>query len=195
SRAFRMGTRRRGFCALGSVKTNIGHLDAAAGIAGLIKTVLALEKKEIPPSLHFTAPNPRLDLAASPFHVNARLTEWRSEGGPRRAGVSSFGLGGTNAHVVLEEAPPAEPSGPSRPRQLVVLSARSAAALERVTDDLAAHLRAAAEPGPARFAHFADIAWTLQAGRRAFRHRRALVAASAEEAAEALASRDPRRVR
>ncbi len=192
TRAFRLGTSRRGFCALGSIKTNIGHLDAAAGVAGLIKTVLALEKKEIPPSLHFVAPNPQIDFAASPFYVNARLTEWRTEGGPRRAGVSSFGLGGTNAHVVLEEAPPAAPSGPSRPRQLLVLSARSSEALERATDDLAAHLRSLPEAG---LSYFADVAWTLQAGRRAFRRRRALVATSAEEAAQVLADRDPRRLR
>src|SRR6185369_12424809 len=185
---------RRGFCAVGSIKTNIGHLDAAAGVAGLLKTVLALEKREIPPSLNFTVPNPQIDFAASPFYVNDRLGEWRTEGGPRRAGVSSFGLGGTNAHVVLEEAPPAEPSGPSRPQQLLVLAARSAAALERATDRLAAHLGAPLEPG-ADLANFPDIAWTLQTGRSAFRHRRALVAPSAADAAQALAERDPRRLR
>jgi acyl transferase domain-containing protein len=192
TRAFRLGTSRRNFCAVGSIKTNIGHLDAAAGVAGLIKTVLALEKGEIPPSLHYTAPNPQIDFAASPFYVNIRRTEWRTDGGPRRAGVSSFGLGGTNAHVVLEEAPPAEPSGPSRRWQLLVLSARSSSALERATDDLAAHLRSLPEPGPSELT---DVAWTLQAGRNTFRHRRALVAASAKEAARALAERDPRRLR
>ncbi|MGO4759718.1 ketoacyl-synthetase C-terminal extension domain-containing protein, partial [Streptomyces sp. 2MCAF27] len=91
-----------GHCALGSVKSNIGHLDSAAGVAGLIKTVLAVEHGQIPPSLHFTEPNPRLGLADSPFHVNTELRPWPEGDGPRRAAVSSFGLGGTNAHVILE---------------------------------------------------------------------------------------------
>ncbi len=106
TRAFRTTTERTGFCALGSLKTNIGHLDAAAGIASLIKTVLALKHGLIPPSLHYTQPNPEIDFAASPFYVNTNLTEWNTNGAPRRAGVSSFGFGGTNAHVILEEAPP-----------------------------------------------------------------------------------------
>src|SRR6185369_8534976 len=101
----------RGYCALGSVKTNMGHLDAAGGVTGLIKTALALEHRRIPPSLHFSEPNPQIDFAASPFFVNTELREWPVETGPRRAGVSSFGLGGTNVHMVLEEAPAVEPSG------------------------------------------------------------------------------------
>ncbi|HEX6862771.1 MAG TPA: type I polyketide synthase, partial [Thermoanaerobaculia bacterium] len=189
TRAFRLGTDRRGFCALGSVKTNIGHLDAAAGVAGLIKAVLSLEHGEIPPSLHFTAPNPQIDFAASPFYVNTELRPWpRLDGAPRRAGVSSFGLGGTNAHVVLEEAPPAGPPGPSRPWQLLLLSAATPAALERATDNLAHHLAATPDPS------LADVAWTLAVGRKTFRHRRALVAENAEEAAALLAGRDPKRV-
>src|SRR6185436_4790604 len=120
---FRAGTGRRGFFAVGSVKANIGHLDAAAGIAGLIKTVLTLERREIPPSLHVRTPNPDIDFAESPFYVNTALAPWETDGAPRRAGVSSFGLGGTNAHVVLEEAPEPAPSGPSRPWQLLLLSA------------------------------------------------------------------------
>ncbi|HEX7180733.1 MAG TPA: SDR family NAD(P)-dependent oxidoreductase [Thermoanaerobaculia bacterium] len=188
TRAFRATTQRRSFCALGSVKTNIGHADAAAGIASLLKTVLALENEEIPPSLHFESPNPEADFAASPFYVNRELRPWKRTGEPRRAGVSSFGMGGANAHLILEEAPPPELSGPSRPWQLLTLSARTASALERASDDLAAHLKA--HPGQS----LADIAYTLRVGRRGFRFRRALVAAGPEEAAEALAARDPRRV-
>jgi amino acid adenylation domain-containing protein len=178
------GVGRRGFCAVGSVKTNIGHLDAAAGVAGLIKTALSLEQGEIPPSLNFRAPNPEIDFAGSPFYVNTQLREWPRDGAPRRGGVSSFGLGGTNAHVVLEEAPKPEPSGPSRPWQVLVLSAATPTALDAATDNLAAHLRAHPEqPLP-------DIAWTLQAGRRVFAHRRAQICANAEEAARLLEARD-----
>ena len=114
AQAFRQGETREGSCAIGSVKTNIGHLDAAAGVAGLIKTVLSLEHEEIPPSLHYETPNPAVDVATSPFAVNARLRPWTANGAPRRAGVSSFGMGGTNAHVVLQEAPRPEPASGRR---------------------------------------------------------------------------------
>ncbi|HEX2225428.1 MAG TPA: type I polyketide synthase, partial [Thermoanaerobaculia bacterium] len=177
-----------GSCAIGSVKTNIGHLDAAAGVAGLIKTVLALENGEIPPSLHFSTPNPRIDFASSPFYVASGLQEWTPNGSPRRAGVSSFGMGGTNAHVVLEEAPPTEPSGPSRPWQLLPLSAMTPAALEKATDNLTAHLEAHAEQP------LADVAYTLQLGRRSMRHRRVLVVKDDESAARILTARDPGRL-
>ena len=188
TRAFRASTDETGFCGVGSVKASIGHLDAAAGIAGLIKTVLSLEHREIPPSLHFETPNPNIDFASSPFYVNASLTPWeRVDGTPRRAGVSSFGMGGTNAHVVLEEAPEREPSGPSRPWQLLVLSAATPTALEAVTDRLAEHLETTVE-------ELADVAWTLQAGRRVLAHRRALVVRDAEDARRALAERDPGRL-
>src|ERR1700693_1132867 len=137
-----MGTQAKQFCAIGSVKSNIGHLDVAAGVAGLIKTALALNNRIIPPSLHFTKPNPKLEIEKTPFYVNAALQEWRSRAdAPRRAGISSFGSGGTNAHLVLEEAPQTEPSGPSRPWQLLVLSAKTADALERATQNLAEHLK------------------------------------------------------
>ena len=189
TRAFRLGTQDRQFCALGSVKSNIGHTDTAAGMAGLIKTVLALEHGEIPPTLWFERPNPQIDLAASPFYVNNRLIPWpQDDGSPRRAGVSSFGIGGTNSHVVLEEAPEPVPSGPPRPWELLVLSARSEAALEAATDRLAEALASAED--------LSDVAWTLQEGRRRFAHRRVLVCRDGDvaEAARALRERDPRRL-
>ncbi|HEX3526901.1 MAG TPA: amino acid adenylation domain-containing protein, partial [Thermoanaerobaculia bacterium] len=181
-------TERQGFCGLGSIKTNIGHLGSAAGVAGLIKTVLALEHRQIPPSLHFETPNPAIDFAKSPFRVMDRLTDWEVDGGPRRAGVSSFGIGGTNAHAVLEEAPPAEPSGDSRPYQLLLLSARTTGALEEATDKLATWLERHPE------ALLADVAHTLRRGRHSFDHRRMLVCASREDALQTLASRDPQRL-
>jgi len=184
TQVFGAGTDRRGFCGLGSVKTNIGHLDTAAGAAGLIKAVLAIERGELPPSLNFERPNPALNLPETPFYVVDRLTPWPDDVSPRRAGVSAFGIGGTNAHVVLEAAPVREPSGPSREAQLLVLSARTETALETATDNLAQALQ---EP-------LADVAFTLQTGRKVFRHRRAVVASTAEEAAALLASRDPKRV-
>ena len=140
--AFRSQTGDRQFCAIGSVKSNIGHLDAAAGIAGFIKAALALEHRLIPPSLHFTQANPQIDFDASPFYVNTTVAEWKAGDTPRRAGVSSFGMGGTNAHVVLEEAPAREASGATRPWQLLAWSAKTPSALETMTDRLAAHLPA-----------------------------------------------------
>ncbi len=159
------------FCALGSVKSNIGHLDAAAGVVGLIKTALALERGVLPASLHYTQPNPQIDFAATPFYVNAQRTPWPRTGTARRAGVSAFGIGGTNVHVIVEEAPapvvaPAADSGP----QLLVLSARSAAALSAARANLAAYLRAHPQ------AAASDVAYTLQLGRRAFEHRSFVIA-------------------
>jgi amino acid adenylation domain-containing protein len=168
--AFRGSTPKRGFCALGTLKTNVGHLDAAAGIAGLLKTALCLERRTLPPSLNFTAPNPGIDFAGSPFFVNAALADWPQ--GPRRAGVSSFGIGGTNAHAVLEEAPACEPGATSRPVHLLLLSARTPEALDAATARLANHLERHPETG------LADAAYTLQVGRRTFRHRRMLVCTS-----------------
>jgi amino acid adenylation domain-containing protein len=187
-RAGRDGAGERGFCGIGSVKSNVGHLDTAAGAAGLIKAVLAVEYGELPPSLHFERPNPALGLPETPFYVVDRLTPWPASGGPRRAGVSAFGIGGTNAHVVLEQAPPVEPSGPSREAQLLVLSARTETALEMATDNLTRHLREHPD------LPLADVAFTLQTGRKVFRHRRTLVASGVEEAAALLAARDPKRV-
>ncbi len=180
TRVFRDQTQRRAFCALGSVKSNVGHLDAAAGMAGLIKAALAVRTGRIPPTLHFTAPNPKMNLPESPFFVNTALIDWPQAGGPRRAGVSSFGIGGTNAHVVLEEPPARAASpAPASPQWLLV-SARTPAALDaarrRLADALAAH--------PAL--NIADVAHTLRVGRRAFTHRFATAVSTSTEAAAAL---------
>jgi acyl transferase domain-containing protein len=177
----------RGTCGLGSVKSNFGHLDAAAGIAGLIKAALMLEHAELVPSLHFESPNPRIDFEKSRFRVVTRRAPW-SKAAPRRAGVSSFGIGGTNAHVVLEEPPVIEraTSAPASPEVLVV-SALTEPALERATDALAASLAA---PG----LELHDVAFTLQSGRRAFPHRRAVACRDLAEGARLLAARDPQRV-
>jgi acyl transferase domain-containing protein len=180
TRAFDRTTRRRGFCAIGSVKTNVGHLDAAAGVIGLIKAVLALRHGVIPPSLHFERPNPRIDFPRTPFYVNTAPTAWPEGGQPRRAGVSSLGIGGTNAHVVVEEAPPAPVSGPGRPYQLLVLSARTPTALDTATRNLAGWL--AGNPA----ADLADVAYTLQVGRKAFGHRQAVVCRDLADAVTAL---------
>jgi phthiocerol/phenolphthiocerol synthesis type-I polyketide synthase E len=185
---FAAATERTGFCALGSVKTNIGHLDAAAGVASLIKTVLSIERGLLPASLNFHRPNPRIDFASSPFYVNTELREWRPAGMPRRAGVSSFGMGGVNAHVVLEEAPEPAPTTAGAPWQLLLLSARTETALEAMTDRLIGHLEA--EPG----LDLADVAYTTQVGRRPFRHRRLLVCRDRQDAVDCLKTRDPRRV-
>src|SRR5882757_6929162 len=124
TKAFRASTRRSGFCAIGSVKTNVGHLDAAAGMAGLIKTVLALQHRQIPASLNYSRPNPEIDFTSTPFFVNTKLSAWNSLSGPRRAGIMSTGMGGTNAHVVLEEAPEPSAAQTSSGPNLFILSAR-----------------------------------------------------------------------
>lgn len=189
SEAFARSTNARGFCRIGSVKTNIGHLDTAAGVASLIKAALTVQHGEIPPSLGYEAPNPAIDFAASPFVVNDRLTPWPAGDTPRRAGVNSLGVGGTNAYLVLEQPPaPAPREASDWPFQLLVLSGRNRAALDGNARALAAHLRAHPEQD------LADIAWTLKQGRRAFEERRVLVAESHAEAAELLESGDPRRV-
>lgn len=191
TQAFRAGTDRRGFCSLGSVKTNIGHLDSAAGVAGLLKVALSLQHRELPPSLHFEEPNPELHLAESPFYVQTEHAPWPAGPTPRRAGLSSFGMGGTNAHVVLEEAPPKLPSeAPARAWQILPLSARTGPALEKAMDRLAGALRRS-EGGPAALA---DIAYTLQVGRREMEHRAALVCRDPQEGAGVLESRDQRRL-
>lgn len=186
---------KKQFCAVGSVKSNIGHLDIAAGVAGLIKTVLALQKEEIPPSLHFESPNPKIDFANSPFVVNHALKPWpKNPKAPRRAGVSSFGIGGTNSHAILEEAPAMEPSSGSRKKQLLLVSAKTASALDAATENLAAHFGARLEAGGVRHEELADAAYTLQVGRKVFGHRRAVVVSGLADAVQALRAKDAKRV-
>ncbi|HEY9850994.1 MAG TPA: beta-ketoacyl synthase N-terminal-like domain-containing protein [Leptolyngbyaceae cyanobacterium] len=188
TQVFARETNKKGFCAIGSVKTNIGHLDTAAGVTGLIKTVQTLKHKLIPPSLHFTQPNPQIDFANSPFYVNTKLTEWKADKTPRRAGVSSFGIGGTNAHVVLEEAPNLEESSESRPAQLLVLSAKTSSALDKATINLADYLQQNTA------LNLADVAYTLQVGKKHFNHRRIIVGNDIEDCVNALKNLDSKRV-
>nr|WP_235505885.1 polyketide synthase [Variovorax sp. Root411] len=173
-----------GYCTLGSLKSNVGHMVTAAGAAGLIKTALALHHEQIPPTVHFSAPNPAIDFARTPFHVTASLQPWPRADQPRRAGVSSFGVGGTNAHVIVEEAPPRPASPPAAGDQVLPLSARSEAALTLATEQLAAHLEAHPE------LPLADVAHTLAVGRKAHTFRRAVVASGTAEAIAALRSAD-----
>ena len=166
SKAFAAAHATPGSCALGSVKSNVGHLDAAAGVVGLIKTALALERGVLPASLHYESPNPQIDFAATPFYVNARRQDWPRGATPRRAGVSAFGIGGTNVHVVLEEAPRQTPTAAATPAaQLLVVSARTATALAAARTNLAARLASAPDTA------LADAAGSLQLGRRAFAQR------------------------
>jgi amino acid adenylation domain-containing protein len=195
TRAFRLGTQATQFCALGSIKSNLGHLDAAAGVTGLIKVALSLHARRIPASLHFTRANPKLDLQNSPFYVNATLQEWKTRPGvPRRAGVSSFGTGGTNAHLVLEESPELTPSGPSRPWQLLMLSAKTPQSLDRATANLSEHLKQIEGSGDEAQRALADAAFTLQTGRSEFGYRCIAVCRDAADGAAALEARDPKRV-
>ncbi|MDB9527374.1 beta-ketoacyl synthase N-terminal-like domain-containing protein [Oscillatoria sp. CS-180] len=188
-----------GGCAIGSIKTNLGHLDAAAGIVGLIKTALALKHRQLPPSLHFQQPNPKIDFANSPFTIQSQLSDWPRDETPRRAGVSSFGMGGTNAHVILEEGADIDRQSPTtdgrearRPaaisqdqgeaEQLLILSAKTATALDKATENLARHLEAHPE------LKLADVAHTLQVGRRALPHRRICWCQTATDAVKQLIS-------
>jgi amino acid adenylation domain-containing protein len=175
-------TDKKRFCGIGSIKTNFGHLDSAAGAASLIKTILALKHQLIPPSLHFETSNPKIDFENSPFYVNAKLSEWKRDGYPLRAGVSSFGIGGTNAHIVLEEGPEQEPSSESRTWKLLLLSTKTRSALERTTENLAEFLKK--NPG----INLADTAYTLQVGRCAFPHRRMAICSDVDSAFDALSS-------
>ncbi|MDO8540963.1 MAG: SDR family NAD(P)-dependent oxidoreductase [Opitutaceae bacterium] len=187
TKAFRNFTPRTSYCAIGSVKTNVGHLDAAAGMAGIIKTVLALQHRRIPATLNFTKPNEEIDFPTTPFFVSAKAQEWRDDGLPRRAGVMATGMGGTNAFVVLEEAPAAvapavpAPSGP----HLLVISAKTPTALDAAARNFADVL----DSPPAKDADgdfLSRVAHTLQTGRRLFAHRRFVVSQGCEDAAGAL---------
>jgi amino acid adenylation domain-containing protein/non-ribosomal peptide synthase protein (TIGR01720 family) len=184
TRAFRAGTAETGFCAIGSLKSSVGHLDAAAGVAGLMQAALCLSHGQLPPTLNFERANPAIDFDESPFVVNTMLREWPRADVPRRAGVSAFGLGGTNAHAVLEEAPAAPRPGEARPAHLIVLSARSPEALESAASNLAAHIEA--DPG----LDIADLAFTTQVGRRQFEYRRAVVCTDRASAVAGLRARD-----
>ncbi|PCK02583.1 MAG: hypothetical protein COA42_21990, partial [Alteromonadaceae bacterium] len=184
TQAYQSQTQKTGYCAIGSVKTNVGHLSSAAGVTSLIKTVLALKNREIPPSLHFESPNPEIDFVNSPFFVNAQLRPWQSAG-PLRAGVSSFGMGGTNAHLVLEEAP-VQVSSESTRQQLISVSAKTAAAFERACDNLAEYL------DNNRELNLADVAYTLNSGRKSFSCRGFLIGDDAADIASKLRERKPK---
>ncbi len=187
TQAFHKQGQAPGICAIGSVKSNIGHTDAAAGVAGLIKTALALQHRQLPPSLHVTAVNPKIDLAHSPFYVQQALAPWATRNGtPRRAGVSSFGLGGTNVHAVLEEAPPRRPTSPGRPWQVLLVSARSQSSLHAAAQRLTEHLQQQPD------VNLADVAYTLAIGRRSFAQRLAVVCQARNDAIAALAGSSPR---
>lgn len=185
TKAYRRWTDKRGYCAIGSVKTNIGHLDAAAGVTGVIKTALSLTHKEIPATLNYEVPNPQIDFESSPFYVNTALKEWPANGSPRRAGVSAYGIGGTNAHAILEEPPVRPSTDPAREWQLLPLSARNASTLDRATTNLQKYFT----DTPSQ--NVADIAYTLQIGRRVFDHRRIVVCRDGADAAAAIG--DPKR--
>lgn len=189
TRVFQRSSARRHFCGIGSVKPNIGHLDTAAGIASLIKVALSMHHGEIPPTPNFQAPNPGIPFDDTPFYVVDRLRAWPRGKEPRRAGVTSLGVGGTNAHVVVEESPePPRVSASRREWQVLCLSARSPAALDEAGRRLARHLRESPH------LELADVAYTLHAGRKGFEHRRVLSARTRDEAAALLESGDPQRV-
>ncbi|NTX01462.1 non-ribosomal peptide synthetase/type I polyketide synthase [Myxococcus sp. CA040A] len=180
TQAFRLGTPAKGFCVVGSAKSNFGHLDTAAGVAGLIKAALTVERGLIPPTLHFERPNPAIGFEQTPFYVNARLQPWPEGPHPRRAGVSSFGVGGTNAHVVLEAAPRRDTSPSRRPVHVLPLSARSPRALEALGRRFERFLASASD------SEFADICYTAGLVRSHFSHRLAVVGRTAEELRERL---------
>ena len=163
---FQASTSKTNYCAIGSVKTNFGHLNSAAGVAGFMKVVLSLKNKQIPPSLHFETPNPNIDFANSPFYVVSKLRNWKTNGTPRRAGVSSFGIGGTNAHIVLEEAPKMKASSDSRDWLLLPFSAKTENALDRLAAKFARYLKSE------HHVNLPDLAFTLQVGRKDFSHRK-----------------------
>jgi polyketide synthase PksJ len=182
-------TDRKQYCSVGSVKSNVGHLDYAAGVTGFIKAVLALKHRTLPPSLHFETPNPKIDFENSPFYVNTELKEWRHDTYPLRAGVSSFGIGGTNVHVVMEETPTQKKSSASRAWQMICLSAKSPSALDKASQNLAKYLKNNSHLS------LADVAYTLKVGRRAFKHRKILVCTDCYEAVNVLSDNDSRRVK
>ena len=186
--AYGAETDQKQFCGIGSVKPNIGHLDTAAGVAGFIKAVQALKHKQIPASLNYSQPNPSIDFENSPFYVNAELQDWKTDGFPRRAGVSSLGVGGTNAHIILEEAPEVEQSDEADGYQLLTLSARTTVALDQMTTNLAEFLHQHPD------VNLADVAYTLQLGRKQLSERRVVAAQDVAEAEAVLESGDWKRI-
>ncbi|MFF7586076.1 beta-ketoacyl synthase N-terminal-like domain-containing protein [Kitasatospora purpeofusca] len=188
NQAFDDGKPREEPCLLGSVKGNIGHLDAAAGIAGFIKTVLAVERGTVPPSLHYSVPNPDIDFAAGPFVVVTEPTPWAPVGQPRLAGLTARGLGGNNAHVVLEQPPAPLPRTGAEDHQLLVLSAHTPAALDELTARIAGRL--ADRP----HLELRDVAWTLQVGRRLHGYRRFAVVRDRQDALRVLGGGAPERL-
>jgi len=175
-------TKKRQYCRIGSVKANIGHLNIAAGIAGFLKAVLTLKNRQIPPSVHYRTPNPKFDFENSPFLVNTRLYEWEKDQYPLRAGISSFGIGGTNAHIIIEEPPRHSPSSASRDLKMLFLSGRTQSALQSATTNLAEYLKE--NPG----INLADVAYTLQNGRRNCKKRRMILCNDVTEAIDLLNS-------
>jgi len=175
-------TNKQRYCRIGSVKTNIGHLNIAAGIAGFIKVILSLNRRMIPPNLHFKIPNPRFNFEKSPFIVNTELTRWENGETPLRAGISSFGIGGTNAHVILEEAPLVPPSSRGATLQMLLLSANTRSALQTAAENLAGYLKE--NPG----INLADVAYTLQVGRKPCKQRRMILCTGVDEAIDLLTS-------
>lgn len=187
-KVFEAETEQKNFCAIGSVKTNIGHLDRAAGIAGLIKVILSLKNKQIPPSLNFKRPNPQFDFSNSPFYVNTELTDWKKANNPRRAGVSSFGIGGTNAHIILEEAPKQVSLEPKDKWNILPFSAKTETALENATSSFSNYLKENID------INLADTAYTLMVGRKQFDCRRIVICKNSTEAVEALDTMDAKKV-
>ncbi|WOI51992.1 type I polyketide synthase [Parvularcula sp. LCG005] len=183
--AYRRDTDDRQYCAIGSVKANLGHLDAASGAIGLIKTSLSVHEGVLPPQIHYAGPNPNIDFEATPFYVNTALNPWPAAQEPRRAAVSSFGVGGTNAHVVIESAPTAAERAVREEPQILVLSARTDTALAQQKLRLAAYLEANPQ------LRLDDVSHTLQVGRRQFEQRTAIVARSPAEAIERLRMETP----
>lgn len=183
TKVFHTKTIAKNSCAIGSVKTNIGHLDAAAGVAALIKTALSLKNQKLPPSLNFKKPNPNIDFANSPFYVNTELRDWKSDNGPLRAGVSSFGIGGTNAHIVMEESPRQTKIHSDNPWQLLLLSAKYEEGVGKAATNLARYLQDNPEM------NLADVAYTLQAGRKHFEYKYPIVCKDVEQAVELLSGK------